>query len=121
MSKNRNPPPESDHNHKVGKRHSNVGKLRSSHRVLDDSGDAARACGVLLARRDDEAAPFEREQERGHSCGQVIVAHCGLRPLLRGALVSVATVGDGDDGDDSEGDNGSSGGSDARGRITEAG
>ena len=49
------------------------------------------------------------------------MAHCGLRPSLRGALVSVATVGDGGDDGDGEGDNGSGCDSDARGRISRAG
>lgn len=60
--------------------------------VLDDGVDAVRACGVLLVHRDDEAAQFKQERERGNSRRQVVVVYCGLRPLLRGALVLVATV-----------------------------
>ena len=48
--------------------------------VLDDGVDAVRACGVLLARRDDEAARFEQERGRGHSRGQVVVVHHRVCP-----------------------------------------
>lgn len=48
--------------------------------VLDDGVDAVRACGVLLARRDDEAARFEQERERGHERGQVVVVHHCVGP-----------------------------------------
>ena len=58
----------------------------------DDGADAVRACGVLLARRDDEAGRFEQERKRGHSRRQVVAVHRGLCPSLRGALVLVATV-----------------------------
>jgi len=48
--------------------------------VLDDGVDAVRACGVLLARRDDEAARFEQERERWYSRGQVVVVHHRVGP-----------------------------------------
>jgi len=69
-----------------------TGKFRGPHVDPDDGADAVRACGVLLARRDDEAGRFEQERKRGHSHGQVVAVRRGLRPSLRGALVLVATV-----------------------------
>ena len=56
-----------------------AGEFRGLHVALDDGADAVCACGVLLARHDDEAARFERERERGHSRVQVVVVHSGLR------------------------------------------
>ena len=43
-------------------------------------------CGVLLARRDGEAAQFEQVRQ------QVVVVHRGLCPSLHGALVLLAAV-----------------------------
>ena len=38
--------------------------------ALNDGASAVHACGALLARRDDEAAWFEKKQEHGHPRGQ---------------------------------------------------
>ena len=50
------------------------------------------ACGVLLARRDEEAARVEQVRERGYSRNQDVAVRHGLHPSLRGALMLVATV-----------------------------
>ena len=84
-----------------------------------------RACSVLVAHCDDKAGQFEQSESAdirtGNSHGQVIAVRHGLRPLLRGALVLVATGHSGGD-DDGDGDNGGGGSSsDARICIAEAG
>jgi len=45
--------------------------------VPDDGANSVCACGVLLARCDDEAAWFEQERESGHSRRQVVVCVVG--------------------------------------------
>ena len=63
-----------------------VDKFHGVHVVLDDGAGAVRACRVLLACCNGEAARFEQARE------QVVVVHHGLRPSLYGALVLLAAV-----------------------------
>jgi len=88
-----------------------VCKFRGLHIVPDDGTDAACVCRELLASCDGKSVRFEQEQERrragirmgicmgirvdiraDRSRQQIAVVRPGLCPLLRGALVLVATV-----------------------------
>ena len=69
-----------------------VGEFRGSRVGPNDGVGAVRACGVLLARQDDEAARFEQMRELRHPRGQDVGVRRGMRPSLRGALVLAATA-----------------------------
>jgi len=98
-----------------------TGKFRGPHVDPDDGTDAVHACGVLLARRDDEAEWFEQERKHGHSRRQF--AQAGRSGASCAASVAAWCLGVGGhsgDDDDGNGDNGG-GGSDVRSRIAKVG